>query len=170
MRSVTSWVTSLTPRHISRRWAPWWRARSTRCARRHSKSSRSIATIRSGAASAARTGRKASWWTRRAGHVGFVCAAFVHDLQRHAVLDGLAHGVFVDVVAEDLLRLVDRRPGIANPGRVRDTLVKVGSQHGVLRAMRLVRHHEDVGAWIQLGKGLRQVRFAELVDHRHYQV
>ncbi len=47
-----------TPR-ISRRWAPCWRARSTRCACRPSKPSRSIATTRFGAVFAARMVRKA---------------------------------------------------------------------------------------------------------------
>ena len=97
-------------------------------------------------------------------------AAFVDDLQRHAVLDGLAHGVFVDVVAEDALRLVDGRTGVADAGGVRDALVEVGSEHGVLRAMGLVGHHQDVRAGVQFREGLRQIRFAELVDHRHDQI
>ena len=106
----------------------------------------------------------------RVGYFGIVGSAFIDDLQRHPVLDRLAHRVFVDVVAEDPLRLVDRRAGIADAGRVRDALVEVGAQHGVLGTMRLVRHDEDVRAGVQLRESLRQVRFAELVDHRHDQI
>ena len=97
-------------------------------------------------------------------------AAFIDDLQRHAVIDGLAHGVFVDVVAENALRLVDRRARVADAGGVGDALVEVGSEHGVLGAVRLVGHHQDVGAGVQFGEGLRQIRFAELMDHGHDQI
>ena len=36
--------------------------------------------------------------------------------------------------------------------------------------MRLIRHHEDVGAGVQLRESLRQIRLAEFVDHRHHQI
>ena len=104
------------------------------------------------------------------GHFGVVSAAFIDDLQGHSVVDGLAHGVFVDVVAEDPLRLVDRRAGVADAGGVGNALVEVGPEHGVLGAVGLVGHHQDVGAGVQLRKGFRQVGFAKLVDHGHDQI
>ena len=107
---------------------------------------------------------------RLIGHFGVVGAAFIDDLQRHAVVDGLAHGVFVDVVAEDPFGLVDGRAGVADAGGVGDALVEVGSEHGVLGTVRLVGHHQDVRACIQLRKRLGQVGFAELVDHGHDQI
>ena len=107
---------------------------------------------------------------RLVGHFGIVGAAFVNDLQRHAVLDGLAHGVFVDVVAKDPLGLVDGRAGVADPGRIGDSLVQIGAEHGVLGAVRLVGHHQNVRAGVQLRKGLGQIRLAELVDHGHHQI
>ena len=54
------------------------------------------------------------------GDLRVVRAALVDDLQRHAVLDGLAHRVLVDVLAEDLLGLVDRRARVADLGGVGD--------------------------------------------------
>jgi type I restriction enzyme R subunit len=43
-----------------------------------------------------------------------VGAAFVNDLQCHAVLDGLAHRVFIDVIAEDALGFINGRAGVAD--------------------------------------------------------
>ena len=97
-------------------------------------------------------------------------AALVNDLQRYAVLDGLAHRVLVDVVAKHLLGLVDRRARVADLGGVGDALVEVGPKQLVLRSVGLVGHDEDVGAGVQLREGLGKVRLAELVDHRHHQV
>ena len=114
--------------------------------------------------------RKGRVHARLIGHFGVVGPALVDDLQGHAVVDGLAHGVFVDVVAEDPLRLVDGRPGVADPGGVGDALVEVRPEHGVLGAVGLVGHDQDVGAPVQLREGLRQFGFAELVDHGHDQV
>ncbi len=107
---------------------------------------------------------------RLVGHFGIVGAAFVDDLQGHAVIDGLAHGVFVDVVAEDPLGLVDGRAGVADAGGVGDAFVKVGPEHGVLGAVGLVGHHQDVRAGVQLREGLGQIGFPELVDHGHDQI
>src|ERR1700738_701766 len=69
-------------------------------------------------------------------------APLVNDLQRNAIFDGLAHCVFVDVIAEDPLGLVNRRAGIGNASRVRNALIQVRSQHRVLGAVRLIRHHK----------------------------
>ncbi len=99
-----------------------------------------------------------------------VGAAFVDDLQRDAVLDRLAHRVFVDVVAEDPLRLVDGRAGVADASRFWNCFIEICSQHGILRAMGFVRHHEDVRANVQFREGLLQIQLAELVDHRHDEV
>ena len=104
------------------------------------------------------------------GDLGVVRAALVNDLQRHAVLDGLAHRVFVDVVAEHLLGLVDRRARVADLGGVGQALVEVGPKQFVLRTVGLVGHDEDAGAGVQLRERLGQVRLPELVDHRHHQV
>ena len=101
------------------------------------------------------------------GNLRIVRPSLVDDLQRHAVLDGLAHRVFVDVVAEDLLGLVDRRARVANLDSVGNALVEVGPKQLVLRSVGLIGHDEDVGAGVQLREGLGQVFLAELVDHRH---
>ena len=55
--------------------------------------------------------------------------AFIDNLQRHAIFDGLAHRVFVDVVAEDAFCLVDGRAGVADACCVRNALIEIRSQH-----------------------------------------
>ena len=49
-------------------------------------------------------------------------------------------------------------------------LSRLAPSSGVLRAMGLVGHDQDVRAGVQLREGLRQIRLAELVDHGHDQV
>ena len=61
-------------------------------------------------------------------HFGIVGSAFVNDFQRHTIGDGLAHGVFVDVVAEDPLRFIDGRAGVADASRQWDALVQIRRQ------------------------------------------
>ena|GEM_PF-7045805 len=44
--------------------------------------------------------------TRLIGHFSVMSTAFVNDLQRNAIVDGLAYCIFVDVIAKDLFSLV----------------------------------------------------------------
>ncbi len=82
------------------------------------------------------------------GHFRVMRTPLINNLQRHPIINGLPHGVFVDIVAEDTLCLVDRCACVADAGGVWNTLIKVRPQHGVLRAMRLVGHHQNVRAGI----------------------
>ncbi len=88
------------------------------------------------------------------GHLGIVGAAFIDDLQGHAVVDGLPHGVLVYVVAKDPLGLVNGCSGVADAACVGDTFVEIGAQHGILGTVGLVGHDQDVGACVQLRKCL----------------
>jgi hypothetical protein len=80
-------------------------------------------------------------------------AALIDNFQRHAVLNGLTHRVFVDVIAEHALSFVDGRAGIGNAGGMWDRFVEICSEQGVLRAMRFIRHHQNILAFIEFREG-----------------
>ncbi len=81
-------------------------------------------------------------------HLGIVGAPLVDDLQGHAVLDRLAHRVLVDVVTEHPLCLINGSARVADAGGVGNALVEIGSEPGVLRAVCLIGHHQNVRAGV----------------------
>ena len=108
--------------------------------------------------------------TRLVWHFCIVRAAFINNLQRHAVFNRLAHRVFVNVVAKHPFGFVNGRAGVANACGVGNPLVKIRCQSGVLRTMRLVCHHQNIWAAIELRKHLGQIVITKFVNHRHHQV
>src|SRR4051794_20539384 len=58
---------------------------------------------------------------------GVVRAPLIHNLERYAVLDGLAHCIFVDIVAKHPLSLVNRRSRVGDTSGVPNALVKIGA-------------------------------------------
>ena len=95
------------------------------------------------------------------------------EVQRHrgAVADRLLEAVAAHVAALVLLGAegvegvavgaVDRRAGQAEQERVRQRLAHLAAEVALLRAVRLVDHHDDVAAVVEDAVGL-----GELVDRR----